>query len=390
VKRIPAALLIVIALSGMAFGNCFHFAVAANTPGIPHLVPISSVEIVPARVTVNVNQTIQFTAVVNGGVPLYTISWGFQQKVNDHFQVGSYSNESSSTTYTFTPTSAGTYVVYFFLKDSLNQTATTFSPAVVTVPSSTAGASFGAEGNFKITSPANTTYNSNTLYLNVTGKVIAAGVRLFMNYSLDGQEPTPFTVWIDPEDNRFPSFFGEIRNNPDIILPQLTDGSHNLTVYANLEAAGTHLAQATVYFTVKTQQPLQSSTPSPSPTPTSSPTQQPQATTPSNVLLSAMNDFYLSEPPLQTPSVIYKALPAVNLTQGQTLQVRWYADLILGVFVFTQEQFVTFESTLPRMQGTGNTPDAEEWASKNGIIYEAMGWANRNGIITYNVTKSGS
>jgi hypothetical protein len=234
--------------------------------------PISSVEILPANAIVNVNQTVQFTAVVNGGVPPYTISWGFQKKVDDQYQGGSYSYTSSSTTYTFMPTSAGTYVVYFFLRDSLNQTATTFSPSVVTVLSPTASASFsGSLGDFTIISPTNTTYNSNILNLNVTGRIIAVNTRLTMNYSLDGQNPIPFPIQTYIPNPDF-QYIGAI--NGSIILPQLTNGPHNLTAYADLEAAGTHLAQATVWFTINAQ-PTDTSTPSPIPTNTSTPTPSP-------------------------------------------------------------------------------------------------------------------
>lgn len=98
------------------------------------------------------------------------------------------------------------------------------------------------------------------------------------------------------------------------------------------------------------------------------------------------NMFY---PPLQPTAVTYYYLSTANVTEGQTLHVTWYADISLGVYIFTEEQFANFQSTLPHTQGTGNTPDATEWANKNGIAYEAAGWARKNGEVSYNVSESG-
>jgi hypothetical protein len=136
---------------------------------------------------------------------------------------------------------------------------------------STASALFGMgiEGNFQITSPSNTTYNFNILNLNVTGRVVVgSSVRLFMNYSIDGQEPIALPVIVVPDAHAPLPMFGEIITNGKIVLPQLSDGSHRIIVYADLEASGPHLAQATVYFTVNAQ-------PSETPTPTASPSQNP-------------------------------------------------------------------------------------------------------------------
>ena len=67
-----------------------------------------------------------------------------------------------------------------------------------------------------------------------------------MNYSLDGQEPLTLPVMIWQENPSPPS----AAINGSIILPQLTNGPHTITVYGDLEVNGPHMAQATVYFTV--------------------------------------------------------------------------------------------------------------------------------------------
>jgi hypothetical protein len=138
--------------------------------------------------------------------------------------------------------------------------------------SSTAFASFGPLGNFNVTSPTNTTYNSNILNLNVTGKVIVgSNVRLILNYSLDGQEPIHLPLQTNPAHPEDP-FIGAI--NASVILSDLSEGSHSIAVFGDLEANGPHLAQATIFFTVNNQ-PLDTSTPSPTPVSYTSPTQQP-------------------------------------------------------------------------------------------------------------------
>lgn len=68
-----------------------------------------------------------------------------------------------------------------------------------------------------------------------------------MNYSLDGQENLPIPIVIKQEQDRI-SFVGEITGS--VTLLQLSEGSHSITVFGDLEANGPHLAQATVYFTI--------------------------------------------------------------------------------------------------------------------------------------------
>jgi hypothetical protein len=133
---------------------------------------------------------------------------------------------------------------------------TTPTPTPTSSPSSspTTSASFeGPLGVFGITSPSNTTYNFNTLTLCVTGQVIVgSNVELLMTYSLDGQERLPIPIETKPSGPGL-NFVGVF--NGSVTLPQLSEGSHSITVFGDLEANGPHLAQATVYFTVHLTSP---------------------------------------------------------------------------------------------------------------------------------------
>jgi hypothetical protein len=131
---------------------------------------------------------------------------------------------------------------------SNTKTVTIPTPPIEYGETSAASASFGSFfGYFNITAPSNATYNSDVLSLNVTGSAaVASNVRLIMTYSIDGQEPLPLPVMRWQQNPTPPA----AAINGSIILPQLTNGAHSITVYGDLELNGTHLAQATVYFTV--------------------------------------------------------------------------------------------------------------------------------------------
>lgn len=116
-----------------------------------------------------------------------------------------------------------------------------------------------------------------------------------------------------------------------------------------------------------------------------------QVSIPNFQTLASMNNFVLNGyPPHNTTADIYQYFPAVHIPNGQTLKVTWYSDIFLGVFIFSQEQFANFQSILPNMQSTGTTPNAQAWANKNGITYEAVGWAAKSGKVSYNVTEAGN
>lgn len=79
---------------------------------------------------------------------------------------------------------------------------------------------------------------------------MGSNVYLIANYSLDGHEPLPITV-----ETPQPSGHAFVEVNGTVTLSQLSEGSHSITVFGNLEANGSHLAQATVYFTVNVTSP---------------------------------------------------------------------------------------------------------------------------------------
>ena len=125
------------------------------------------------------------------------------------------------------------------------------SPSPSQDESSTVNATFESPlSNFVITSPSNRTYSSNILNLNVTGQMMrASNVELFMNYSLDGQDniPIPVSVKARSLDDQYMGVISGL-----VTLPKLSEGSHSITVFGDIEANGRpDLAQATVYFTIQ-------------------------------------------------------------------------------------------------------------------------------------------
>ncbi len=102
-----------------------------------------------------------------------------------------------------------------------------------------------------IVSPSNKTYSSTTLNLVISGQVImGSNVYLLVNYSLDGHEPLPITIETQP-----PSGHAFVQVNGTVTLSQLSEGSHSITVFGDLEANGSHRAQATVDFSIHLASP---------------------------------------------------------------------------------------------------------------------------------------
>jgi hypothetical protein len=133
---------------------------------------------------------------------------------------------------------------------SPNATSQLTSPSPSQTSSSTTNASFDEPLSFfAITSPVNTTYNSDIITLNIGGQVIrAANIELFMNYSIDGQESLLFPVVEQPRSLN-DQYVGIITGT--INLEKLSEGSHIITVFGDLKANDLdHLAQAIVYFTI--------------------------------------------------------------------------------------------------------------------------------------------
>jgi hypothetical protein len=124
------------------------------------------------------------------------------------------------------------------------------SPSPSATSSSTTNASFDEPLSFfAITSPVNTTYNSDVLTLNISGQVIhAANIELFMNYSIDGQDSLLFPVIEQPRSLN-DQYVGILTGT--INLEKLSEGSHSITVFGDLKANDLdHLTQAKVYFTI--------------------------------------------------------------------------------------------------------------------------------------------
>jgi hypothetical protein len=115
--------------------------------------------------------------------------------------------------------------------------------------------------------------------------------------------------------------------------------------------------------------------------------------TPNTRSLGSIDNFHLNGYPPETleqsPDNIYRSILAVNVTNGQALEVSWYADIFVGVFIFSQEQFAYFQSVVSKMQ-PADSVDASAWASANRVFYEAVGWARKNGEVSYTVSETGN
>lgn len=125
---------------------------------------------------------------------------------------------------------------------------------------------FPTDPVISIESPANKTYNINSLVLNITivtkydGYYFTSARRL-VSYSIDGKADVPIaeTDYSYDQDEKASTF------NGSAFLPELTDGPHKLTVYAKYDY-DVHIieSQSSICFTIDT-------TPSPTPTPSGQP-----------------------------------------------------------------------------------------------------------------------
>jgi hypothetical protein len=80
--------------------------------------PSPSVTIAPASVTMDVNQSQQFTSAISGGTSPYTYQW---------YLNGTLISGANSDSWTFAPTSSGSCTVYLYVTDSVGVNA--ISPA---------------------------------------------------------------------------------------------------------------------------------------------------------------------------------------------------------------------------------------------------------------------
>ncbi len=144
---------------------------------------------------------------------------------------------------------------------SVNYSSQGGNPSLIVSPTSTASSSpttnpsstllFDTLGICGIVSPSNKTYGSTTVNLVISGQVImGSNVYLAANYSLDGHEPLPIPIEAQP-----PSGHVFVAVNGTVTLSQLSEGSHSITVFGDLEANGSHQAQATVNFSIHLASP---------------------------------------------------------------------------------------------------------------------------------------
>ncbi len=117
-------------------------------------------------------------------------------------------------------------------------------------------------GPIEITSPSNSTYSSNLLTLNITVQSLfdTSEYRYNMVYSVDGENnvtipQTSLSFDYPPSGPLTP-----VTVTGWVTLPELSEGTHSLTVYANYERTGVNtnypaliLDNSTVYFTISQQ-----------------------------------------------------------------------------------------------------------------------------------------
>jgi hypothetical protein len=164
---------------------------------------------------------------------------------------------SSSPANTQTPTPSSNPVPTSIPTPTASPT-TTSTPVPTSAPDSAYIESLDGQGAwmpvgvFYVRSPANQTYNANSLILNVSGAALVYSPSI--SYSLDGGPRLPITVELKASD---PPFHGTPITFPPItfqqsfigsaVLPQLANGSHVIIVYGDLAS---RLSKYTIYFEV--------------------------------------------------------------------------------------------------------------------------------------------
>ena len=124
-----------------------------------------------------------------------------------------------------------------------------------------------------INSPSNSTYSSSLLTLNITVKTLVnpSASNITMVYSIDGAtnttisiESTRVPLWVDITYANGTTTKGISISSPYLItaiadLPELSEGSHNLTIYAKYELSSSDrdigFDEKTVYFTIDDGKP---------------------------------------------------------------------------------------------------------------------------------------
>lgn len=135
----------------------------------------------------------------------------------------------------------------------------------VKAPYTSDGQGFILASPISITSPSNITYNSNLLTLNVTFKLLLSLSCANVSYSIDGKNNAtiPLTATRDLIEATVTyengttvtanATFVPYTITGGVVLPELAEGSHNITVYAKYDANNViGLDKSTVYFTIDT------------------------------------------------------------------------------------------------------------------------------------------
>lgn len=191
------------------------------------------------------------------------------------------------------------------------------TPTVVAIPVDESGALCPIAGGIGILSPSNGTYGSTLLTLKVAVTALVGGnIYISMDYSLDRKTNVPIPLLINHHENSFQATI-----TGSVSLPELSEGSHSITVYAKYDLATTppHSAtdNVTVYFTID-----------------SSSTFTIDKTSPTISNLSLENKTYNSaELPLPLSFTIDKAVSWLAYcidNQANTTIARWYNPDIYG------------------------------------------------------------
>ncbi len=100
-------------------------------------------------------------------------------------------------------------------------------------------------GVFGVKSPKNQTYNTNVLWLSVSGTFMACSPSV--SYSLDGGPQIPFALELKPlGTSTRPSF--QVSITGSVALPPLSNGSHVIVVYGDLASKK---GKITVFFEIQ-------------------------------------------------------------------------------------------------------------------------------------------
>jgi hypothetical protein len=134
----------------------------------------------------------------------------------------------------------------------------------VKAPYTADGQAFILASPLTITSPSNSTYGSSLLILNVTFKLLLSPSCANVSYSLDGKNNAtiPLVATHEPVEATITyangttvtvnsTFMVPFTITGWVAVPELTEGSHNITVYAKYNANNViGLDNSTVYFTI--------------------------------------------------------------------------------------------------------------------------------------------